>query len=208
MIYEYPSVDAPIRQGDIFVGLPRLDISLRKLVVIGKDDTVLETSWASVLQAGEPVSAVIGARPVTAIVATQDCDAQTAPDITLCEVRDFLDVYRVSEPQSAKGWVNVITQHARKNLKWFYLPPDATVGFASRMAVDFFVTLRVRREELEGMCHLRKARLADEAEQHFRARMSHFFRRYPYDEWYALDKAEFEAYSAQHADAAPRPWQT
>jgi hypothetical protein len=33
MIYEFPDTSIPIRQGDIFVGLPRVDISLNKVVV-------------------------------------------------------------------------------------------------------------------------------------------------------------------------------
>lgn len=210
MIYEYPPPGEPIRQGDIFVGLPRLDISLKKVRVVGRDnqdDSVWETSWRQIVKAGKPVAAIVAACPVAAIVATQDCDAQTAPDITLCEIREFLDVYHTGEPTTPKKWARVITQHARKNLKWFYLPPDAKLGFQTRMAVDFFVTLRVNRHELEGLRQMRNGRLSDEAEEHFRSRISDFFRRYPYDEWYALDKSEFAVYKSDHAEAKPRPWQ-
>ena len=33
MIYEFPDISAPVRQGDIFVALPRIDISLNHVVV-------------------------------------------------------------------------------------------------------------------------------------------------------------------------------
>ena len=31
MIYEYPGLDVSIRQGDIFVGLPRVEVSLGRV---------------------------------------------------------------------------------------------------------------------------------------------------------------------------------
>lgn len=67
MIYEYPSVEAPIRQGDIFTGLPRVDVPLKKLTVVGEIEDV-ETDWEIIVQSGEPVTAILPVRPVTAIV--------------------------------------------------------------------------------------------------------------------------------------------
>ena len=37
MIYEYPDIEAPIKQGDIFVGIPRMDISLKNIPVLSED---------------------------------------------------------------------------------------------------------------------------------------------------------------------------
>ena len=34
MIYELPDQTAPIRQGDIFVGLPRVDLSLEEILLV------------------------------------------------------------------------------------------------------------------------------------------------------------------------------
>ena len=106
------------------------------------------------------VTAVLPLRPVAAIVATQDCDAVRVQDITLCEIRPFRQVERKSLQTTApKKWKDLLTQHARINQKWFYLPPDNAIGFNDKMAVDFMVTLRVPRVELEALRDLRKGRL-------------------------------------------------
>src|SRR5437762_1223454 len=102
-----------------------------------------ETPWTEVLAANkESVLAVVAMRPVIGIVITQDCDAIRADQITLCEIRGFRDVEGLSKQTSSdKGWVSIITQQAKRNLKWFYLPPDPTIGFSDKMGVDFQVTL-------------------------------------------------------------------
>lgn len=207
MIYEFPDESVPIRQGDIFVGLPRVDISLNNVVVAERSGERL-ASWVEVARRGEPVNIIVPVRPVTAIVATQDCDARHSRDITLCEIRDFRDIERKSkDTQTARAWKNIITQHARINQKWFYLPPDSRIGFTEKMAVDFMVTLRVPRQGLEGLRALRRGRLNSLADEHFRERIAEFFRRYPYDEWYPLNGDEMEAYKKEYPDATPFAWQ-
>lgn len=207
MIYEFPDLSAPLRQGDIFVGLPRVDFSLDRVIVANEGGECV-AKWAEIAQQNDPVSIIVSVRPVAAIVATQDCDAVRSHDITLCEIRRFLDVERkANEKTSAKGWKDILTQHARINQKWFYLPPDTKVGFIEKMAVDFMVTLRVPRMELEGLRNLRRGRLNPIADEHFRERISEFFRRYPYDEWYPLDQQEMKAYTNEYPDTKPFPWQ-
>ena len=140
-------------------------------------------------------------RPVIAIVATQDCDALRSNDITFCEIRPFIDVERSSKyAKSPKAWIRKITQQARINQKWFYLPPDERLGFTIKMAVDFMVTLRVPREDLEALKSLRKGRLNLVADEHFRERIAEFFRRYPYDEWYPLNVEEMDLYRKEYPD--------
>lgn len=208
MIYEYPDAAKPVRQGDIFVGLPRIDISLREIPIIGADGETDLLGWREIVETGRPVTAVLGLCPVAGIVATQDCDASRARDITLCEVRRFQEVERKSADTSKpRSWKNLLTQHSRINLNWFYLPPDERIGFEEKMAVDFMVTMRVAREELEELRDLRRGRLNPIADEHFRERTSEFFRRYPYDEWYSLDKEELQAYMHEYPDARPFPWQ-
>ncbi|MDP3964633.1 MAG: hypothetical protein Q8Q20_03190 [bacterium] len=207
MIYEFPDTSAPIRQGDIFIRLPRVDISLISVLVVGETGE-REAKWAEIAQKGEPVNIIVPVRPVAAIVVTQDCDAIRSWDITLCEIRIFKDVERKSKDTSlAKSWKSLITQQARINQKWFYLPPDAKVGFSEKMAVDFMVTLRVPRVELEELRGLRKGRLNAIADEHFRERIGEFFRRYPYDEWYPLDQDELKAYMDEYPETTPFPWQ-
>lgn len=207
MIYNYPSEKEPIRQGDIFINLPRIDISLKEIVMVSDDGERL-ANWADLASSDQPVDIIVPVRPVAAIVATQDCDALRSRDITLCEIRKFRDVEgKTRDTTSAKSWKNILTQHARINQKWFYLPPDEKLGFLEKMGVDFLVTLRIAREDLESLRSLRRGRLNDTADEHFRERIGEFFRRYPYDEWYALDDEEFKEYKKEYDDVEPFPWQ-
>lgn len=207
VIYEFPDKSAPLRQGDIFIGIPRIDISLNEVIIVGDTGERLAT-WNEVAGRGDSVNIIVPARPVAAIVATQDCDAFRSRDITLCEIRNFRDVERKSkDTTSPKKWKEIITQHARINQKWFYLPPDKEIGFSDKMAVDFMVTLRVPREDLEALKTLRKGRLNQVADEHFRERIAEFFRRYPYDEWYPLNQEEMDAYKAEYPDTIPFEWQ-
>lgn len=208
MIYEYPKATDPIRQGDIFVGLPRVEISLTNLI-LEDHDGIVRTTWDQVIGTGKDrVTAVLPIRVTAAIVISQDCDCQHGYDVTLCEIRDFREVER-SARDTAKvaAWVKMLTQQARKNLKWFYLPPDPVIGFESKQAVDFAVTMRVPTRDLTSMAHLRRGRLISLADEHFRERLSEFFRRYPYDEWYPLSQEEFAAYAQSYPDVRPFPWQ-
>lgn len=208
MIYEYPEATAPIRQGDVFIGLPRVELSLRQLPILNERGQAIETTWRDTARANEVVAAVLPVRPVPAIVATQDCDTLRGRDITLCEIRPFRDVEgKATKTTSPKKWKNIITQHARINQKWFYLPPDERVGFADKMAVDFRITICVPRIELEGLRDLRRGRLNNIADEHFRERIAEFFRRYPYDEWYPLEREELDAYQSDYPDAKAFPWQ-
>lgn len=207
MIYEFPDINEPIRQGDIFIGLPRIEISLQEIVLVGEDD-FRKTTWKQIANNKEPVQIIVSVRPVAAIVATQDCDAIRSRDITLCEIRNFRDVEGKSkDTNSAKSWKNIITQHARINQKWFYLPPDDRIGFDKKMAVDFLVTIRLPRRELEDTLELRKGRLNSTADEHFRERIGEFFKRYPYDEWYSLNEEELSVYMKEYPDTKPFIWQ-
>jgi hypothetical protein len=209
MIYEFPAPDSPIRQGDIFQTVPRIDVNLSKLPVFSGDEP-LSDDWLRVSSSSNPVLALVAMRPVQAIVITQDCDTVRVDDIALCEIERF----NVVEPlgKGAKypaKTMSMITKHARLNLKWFYLPPDPGLGFSDKMAVDFHSVLRVSRTYLEqNLTQLRLARLNQVATEHFRERLSEYYRRYPYDEWYPLDKAEFEEYRRSKPEPIePFPWQ-
>lgn len=207
MIYKFPDQIAPIRQGDIFIGLPRIDLSLEQILLTDEAGERV-ARWEELAKQINPVNIIVPVRPVASIVATQDCDASHSRDITLCEIREFRDVERKSkDTKAAKKWKNLLTQHARLNQKWFYLPPSDQLGFSDKMAVDFLVTLRVPREDLENLRSLRRGRLNPIADEHFRERIGEFFRRYPYDEWYALDKKEMAEYKKEYPDAEPFDWQ-
>lgn len=208
MIYEFPDSIAPIRQGDIFVSLPRIDFSLSRLPIVSEDGGLEEINWSDIAKDVGLVTAMLAIRPVFAIIASQDCDSQHGRDITLCEIREFREVERQSkDTTSIKSWINLITKQTRINQKWFYLPPDHKIGFRERMAVDFMVTLRIPRVDLENLRKFRIGRLNNIADEHFRERISDFFRRYPYDEWYPLSIEEFEEYKRRYPEVDPFPWQ-
>jgi len=208
LIYDFPDKTEPIRQGDIFLNIPRFDLDLEKMPIYWGEDRIEEVPWEEISRNGKPVLAIIAAKPVTAIVISQDCDCVRAPDINLCEIREFRDIERKSkQTTSIKKWINIITQQARLNQKWFYLCPNEKLEFKEKMGVDFMVTIRVQRMNLEKLRKFRKGCLNDVAGEHFRERISEFYRRYPYDEWYPLNKEEMVEYLKSHPDAKPLPWQ-
>jgi hypothetical protein len=207
MIYEYPDEAAPLRQGDIFLGIPRIDLSLQEVLLAERDGERI-ANWEELARRNRPANIIVAVRPVAAIIATQDCDTIHSRDITLCEIREFREVERKSkDTNTPKSWKNIITQQARINQKWFYLPPDDRVGFREKSAVDFLVTLRVPRVDLESLRSLRRGRLNGVADEHFRERIAEFFRRYPYDEWYPLNNDELAAYMGEYPDTKPFSWQ-
>ena len=101
----------------------------------------------------------------------------------------------------------IVIESEYENRPQVYLPPNKEIGFFEKMAVDFMMTLRVPRADLEELRDLRRGRLNEIADEHFRERISEFFRRYPYDEWYPLDREELKAYLDEYPDAKPFPWQ-
>ncbi|WP_125790122.1 hypothetical protein [Amycolatopsis sp. WAC 01376] len=211
MIYDAVQDSEPIRQGDIFISLPRVDLDLGSLLVAGERGAELH-NWADIEAGGDGVSLLLQARPVAAIVISQDCDAGRAEDVSLCEIRPFHSVERRAADQAdkPKKWVSLVTQHARMNQKWFYLPRDDNYRITERMAVDFRVVLQLGVRGLESVrASNRVGRLNNVAGEHFRERLAEFFRRYAYDEWYPLERDEFAHYVATHQaeDVQPFPWQ-
>lgn len=212
MIYHSVAIDAPIRQGDIFRDIPRVDFSLAKVAFV-EENQAFESNWQDLLenQPTEGITAVVPVKPVTAIVVTQNCDALRGQYVSLCEVDKFLVATGKvgSPPGSAKKWKDLIVRHSKENLRWFYLPRDAEMGFPERMAVDFRLMIRVCRSDLEEMRSLRIARLNKVATEHFRETLAQFFRRYPYNEWYPLTREEFETYrEASPEPVEPYSWQS
>ncbi|MDT7780315.1 MAG: hypothetical protein QOC99_2827 [Acidobacteriota bacterium] len=208
MIYDFPEPSSPISQGDIFFGVPILDLTDDELPIIDDEGNVQTLSWEAFASTSEKVSAITAVRPTVAIVGTQECDALRAPNITLFEVRPFRDVERKSkDTNKLSKLVPLITQHARINQKWFYLPADERVGFNEKMGADFLTPIRIPRIALERLLSFRKGRLNEIARQHFRERLAEFFRRYAYDEWYPLTREELAEYQKNHLNAEPFPWQ-
>lgn len=207
MIYDSVETDAPLRQGDIFHSVPRVEVSLRQFAVVD-DDGPRETSWEDLLQEGDgPFTAVLPLQPVTAIVVSQDCDNRRARLITLAQVTAFSNVLS-GIPSTHRKWVSKITQHSKTNFRYFYLPADEAFGWSERMGADFQMLFQLPRVDLESMRSFRMGRLNEVAHQHFRETVAHYFRRYAYNEWYPFTRDEYNAYSdGFDEEVQPYPWQ-
>lgn len=211
MIYDIPLPAEPIKQGDIFRYIPRIDVNLEELAIY-EGEEFSERNWVELTKnnEGQPITGIVAIKPVTAIVITQDCDAVRVDDIALAEIVLFSDVQtdinRTKYPEKTWG---VITKQSRLNLRWFYLPKDPHIGFEDRMAVDFHSVLRTSRSFLgKHSDQFRVARLKEVAGEHFREKLSEYYRRYPYDEWYPLDKNEFQQYKgSKNEPIDPFDWQ-
>jgi hypothetical protein len=184
MIYEFPDPQAPIRQGDIFRQIPRIEFDPARLLALADSATsqAEEVDWLK-------IAAALGRTPIRVTFRLLDPTAKN--------------------PKNLKNAVSLITKHSRANLKWFYLPRDPRIGFTVPMAVDFQSVLRIPRRYLEQKIEsVRLARLNGIADEHFRERLAEYCRRCPYDEWYPLDKAEFEEYRQGNPEPIqPYPWQ-
>ncbi|MEV4140303.1 hypothetical protein AB0J72_50100 [Dactylosporangium sp. NPDC049742] len=212
MIYDSVEPDEPIRQGDIFRRIPKIDFNLARMVAISPSKGPVIGSWETLEHAAESSTIAVNVMPVLAVVISQDCDASRSEDISFCEVRPFEDV-----DGKAKNFANlkpkarqsIITTHARVNQKWFYMPSDDSIGILEPMAVDFRIPIRLPRENIETMrAANRIGRLNEVSSAHFRERISEFFRRYPYDEWYPLSSDELREYPpSKYGLAPPFPWQ-
>ena len=224
MIYAHVGPDDPIRQGDIFRSVPRVDISLTQLVAISKESPV-QTAWKDALKDDslcEPPSehnpsplirAILPIASVDAIILSQDCDAARDEELSLCEIGLLPSVWsQAKQAKGAKWYAEMLTRQGSEQLKIFYLPEEIAenriVGFDSKMAADFSSIFQLRRAELESLKEFRTGRLNDEAYAHFREKLSEYFRRYPVDPWYALNTEEFSLYSSkQQEPVKPRPYQ-
>jgi hypothetical protein len=218
VIYEAVAPDAPIQQGDIFRSIPRVDISLLQMTVLVKEndeEEARELAWTDALlnpgaadkSNGGCISGILPIHPVHAVVITQSCDALRAEAISLCEIAPMSQVMGNAIQPGSKKWVTTLTRQSTENLRWFYLPPAESIGFADKMAADFRLVISVQRTDLETLRSLRVGRLNFVAYEHFREKLAEFFRRYPVNAWYPLSKQELETYAKESGPVEPYDWQ-
>jgi hypothetical protein len=209
MIYETVPPDRSICQGDIFRHVPRVDFSLASLPVVDGEQTH-EQSWRD-MEANAEVAAIMSVKSVAGIVITQDCDAQRSEYICLAQIDPFLAAIGQKDktPKTPDRWQSLIVNQAKTNYRLFYLPVEATIAFNEAMVADFRIIVRVPRIDLENLKDQRVGTLNPTARAHFRESLSHYFRRYAYNEWYPLTKEQFEAYSAKCGEPVKAfPWQS
>src|SRR5215475_1392442 len=113
MIYESANGDEPIKQGDIFNSIPRVDFLFATVAIMDGEEQ-REITWKdAIADSSVPVVAVLPVKPVTGIVITQDCDTVRGEYICLAEVADFATATGKTFPTSAKKWQSLIKQHAK-----------------------------------------------------------------------------------------------
>ncbi len=210
MIYEQVG-RKPIRQGDIFRAVPRVEVSLSQLAVL-EDTRTTRTTWQELLRqdsSRQGVVAVLPIKPVTGVVVTQDCDATRGEYIYLAEVTKLETAANLKNlPSKPAKWVNQLRRISDTNPRLFYLPEAPEFELEDRSAADFRVLLRVSRLDLEDMRDRRVGRLNAVAREHFREALGHFFRRYALNAWYPFTKEEFQAYAADCPEEVEAyPWQ-
>ena len=204
MIYIIPSPTDPIRQGDIFLPLPRPLNRLAAIQIHGKKGIEAST-WMDCEKPTEGIQITCTVVPCWAIVSSQDCDCARGGDsITFLQITNN----PLKEEANAEKRVKTIVRADRLNEKGLYLPPDGT-HFKSRMQVDFGSSFQINREDISNaLGSLRVLRLNEIALQHYREKLAQYYRRYAYDEWYALNKEEFNIYNEyQGGEIPPFPWQ-
>lgn len=197
MFYDFPPSSDPIQQGDIFVNIPCVTLdSWDEISVLEKGDKLVNLAWEEIVNDNKDAVAILGIDPVPAIVATQTCDAQRIEHITLCQIIKLSNIKSFADYES-KLTKNLAKDLIKRNKEMpgiFYLPPDNRVGFPKKMVVAFANTIRVRRKALEKFVANRNGRLNRYVYDHFREKLSHFFRRHAFNEWYILNKEELDAH--------------
>lgn len=197
MIYDFPATSEQIRQGDIFVDVPRVEFDLSgDLSVLEENMAISSVSWEELVREKKDVAAVLGITLVPAVVATQSCDTQRSEYITLCEIIELTDLgpFKQYSEMRTKSRVSALVKNERKMHNYFYLPPDNIIGFEVPKAILFPHTMRLARNVLEAIKENRKGRLNETAFEHFREKFSNYYRRYAFNEWYMLNKDELKEY--------------
>lgn len=219
-MYSFPADTDPIRQGDIFRWLPKLDLLVgeKNLPILSETagEGLREIDWLSVAQSSSTINSNINAsvyaKSVTGIVINQDCDSIRNEQILFCEIlplKELFKDYKEDTPNDKK-FIDWMSSYNKKNQKWFYLAENDRIGFVRKMSVNFESAFVVPREFINTYKdRLRIGHLDDEvAKPHFRERVSEYFRRYPYNEWYPLNQAELAVYESGKGLVDPKyPWQ-
>lgn len=220
-MYSRISASEPIRQGDIFRWLPKIDVVLgaASLPIITelKEEGEKEVDWfqfantplsADATSGSTVKTAAVTVKPAFGIVISQDCDASRCENVVFAEVKPLVEIgafKTFKEPPAASKVISLVKDHTRKNQKWYFLNDSTDLGFERKMAVDFESIFDIKREMLVTHIEvLRIGRLDDEvAWPHFRERVAEFFRRYPYNEWYPLNAEEASVYEEDEKRGNP-----
>jgi hypothetical protein len=194
MIFEAVAETEPIRQGDIFIGIPFCRFNLEKIPVFITSGNLAPLQWKDI--DSDEVKILASLERADGIVLTQDCDCLRSPSISFMKIVNWEKSF-----QTDKNWMNAIIELSTKKLDSFYLPIDEKWDLNERKIVEFETVFQLDRSTIKTLRNLRKCRLNQEALEHFRWKVSHFFRRYSYDEYYALASSEMDEYEIKHSES-------
>ena len=100
MIYEYIDENVPIRQGDIFENIPKVEIDFGNLSFLDDNDEFAKFNLADITK-NKVLPAILPISFVPAIVISQDCDISRTGDVSLCQIVPFTEI-----DKGTKGMIN------------------------------------------------------------------------------------------------------
>jgi hypothetical protein len=210
--------DDPLAQGDIFDNLIFFNIGSEKVsqaVTDGDDVRIKELELGSYVPDGSNTikNIIVDGIISKGIIISQNCDAFRTKYISFCQIKPLKEID--NEYNQTKKTIDYLTRKYRCKEKYFYLPM-ANFTEEEKMAVDFSRIYQIERTSLEKMKEKRLIRLGEFPMSHFRKKLSNYFERFAYDEWYVLDKSEFDTYKEDRKKEIsgeeenlikPYPWQ-
>ncbi len=188
-----------LEQGDIFSSLPflTLDSTLMNEVIPVSDSELSfrEIDLKDYVETSDDSrNIVIKADIQPGIVITQNCDILRSDYVSFCAIRRYTDIEKTDTSTNQSRKIEFLTKTYANKTKYFYLPKSSAVGFSEKMAVDFSSIHQIKREVLTQLLQKRKCKLGEIPLEHFRSKISDYFKRFAYDGWYVLDKDEFQVY--------------
>ena len=205
-----------IKQGDIFSSLPFLAINSPKITEViaeGQEPVYKEIDLNDYVgDTKESKTLVIKSEIRPGIVITQNCDMLRSEYISYCAIRPFDEIEKNFSPNNQKKQVEFLTKTYINRAKYFYLPPETPNGFDDRMAVDFSFIHQIKLDVIKQLISKRRSALNTDSLEHFRIKLSDYFKRYAYNPWYVLNKGEFDTYvnvlpPEEIPHVRPYPWQ-
>jgi len=213
VIYKATNVRT-IRQGDIFVDLPFIDLEDFNALEasINLEDEPQRKTWTEIKNQ-DNIHLTVKAVPTSGIVISQDCDNVRKKFISFAKIDTLVNVLgKPTLPANQNELLSLMIKTSPKRGYSFYYLPEG-IGFTTKMAADFKTIFQLPRESLlNNLASMRKGTLNKIALEHFRQTLAQYFTRYAYNEWYSLNLTEYQAYyrglpQAEKRNVTPFPHQ-
>ncbi len=207
-------------QGDIFLNLPFLKLDTTKIIQViaeGEDFKHKESDLLDITGDTDGYvkeSVLVDAEIRPGIIITQNCDLFRTDYISYCAIKEYKSE-NVSAKEGRKE--NNIAKFSDEDKKTFFLPDDPKFDFSNKMFVDFSMIQQIHKDVMLGLIKNRRCTIDGLPLEHFRVKLSAYFKRYAYDKWYIFNKNEFSNYkNFKEAQGEPKeeldrihpfPWQ-